>query len=722
MRRSIASVIQLAAIRGLAFGLVAFPSSTAWAQDDRTNDQLLADFIHYTIINRDEAAIGFGRELIDRGLSAVEFVNLVEDSRDGADRFSDTIGLALRRPALEPTAAELMDLYQRGKLERVRHPEEIARNISLLTGNQRGRLLARERLVQAGEYALPQLFTGLLQRADPGLRAEVHRLLVDMGRQAVTPLAVTLDRLDPASQEVVIDVLGLIEYRTSIPYLVAVRETTTSDRVRDAVGRAISRIMGSQAVEAGSGDLFRMLGEAYYDERAELTSFPGEGTQLLWEYDPGAGLLMTAINTEVFHEAMAMRSAERAMAGGGTTLETLSLWVAANFSREIDTPSGYENPVYPASRRGADYYAVAAGTGVSQLVLARALDDRDTPLARRAIASIDLTAGGATLWSGDGRKPLLEALQYPSRRVQYEAALALGKAEPTAPFEGSDRVVPIIASAVRDASDRYAAVLASDAESYQVVRAVLEAEGYTVLPHGRRLDEIEAAIQAVPGIDLIVVRLPGESTRELIDSARGSARLAVTPILALTSSAAYLELRRNFLRDVSVEVRQEGISDSEVAEAARQLVEAASGGPMSMPEATIYASRALRVLRDLAVGANPILNAGDAAPPLITVLARGDSPLRMDIADVLCRVDQKRAQVALMDAALTSAGPERVAYMSRVAESAKRFGNLLEPAQVDRVMELAREGTEEEATSAAALLGALNVENSRLVELILEQR
>lgn len=721
MRRSFACVLRLVAVRGLAATTILGAGSAALAQDVRTSEQLLADFLHYTIINRDDAAIGFGRELLARGLSPVEFVVLVENSRDGADRFSDTIGLAMRRPGLEPTAASMMSLFQRGKLERVRDPKEIARNISLLTGTQRGRLLARERLVQAGEYALPQLFTGLLQRSDPTLRAEVHRLLVDMGRQSVTPLASTLSLLDPSSQEVVIDVLGQIEYRTSVPYIVEIRETTTTQRVREAANRALLRLMSNQTLSVGSGELFRQLGEGYYEERAELTSFPGEDTQLLWTYDPSAGLHMTAIASEVFHEAMAMRCAERSMVSGASE-DVMALWVASNFSREIDSKSGYENPAYPRSRRTADYYAVAAGTAVSQKVLARALDSRDTPLARRAIASIDLTAGGATLWSGEGRKPLLEALQYPSRRVQYEAALALGKAEPSAAFTGSERVVPIIASAVRDASDRYAAVIAADVEGYQVVRGVLEGQGYKVLPHGRRLADLDEAIQAVPGVDLVVTRLPGESTRTVIESARGSNRLGVTPILSLASAQGYVELRRQFERDVSVQVRQEGISENELAEAARQLVEAASGAPMSVPEATIYASRALRVLRDLAVGANPVLDAGDAAGPLIAVLARGDSPLRMDVGDVLARVGQKRAQVALMDAAMASSGRERVAFMARVSESAKRFGNLLEASQIDRVVELARNGSEEEATAAAALLGSLNIENSRLVELILEQR
>jgi hypothetical protein len=72
-----------------------------------------------------------------------------------------------------------------------------------------------------------------------------------------------------------------------------------------------------------------------------------------------------------------------------------------------------------------------------------------------------------------------------------------------------------------------------------------------------------------------------------------------------------------------------------------------------------------------------------------------------------------------MDAALNGAGEERVALLGKVADSAKRFGNLLEPRQVERAMELAVKGKDQEATAAAALVGSLKLPNTNLVPLIL---
>src|SRR5690606_35111170 len=129
---------------------------------------------------------------------------------------------------------------------------------------------------------------------------------------------------------------------------------------------------------------------------------------------------------------------------------------------------------------GAEYFAVISGPETTQPVLGRALDDRDTQLARRAIAAIEKTAGGVTLWTGADRAPLLEALRYPSRRVQYEAALAIGAAQPRSTFEGSERVVPILASAIRDASELFAVVVSNVAEDRPRLAQVLRDQGYTV--------------------------------------------------------------------------------------------------------------------------------------------------------------------------------------------------------------------------------------------------
>ncbi len=700
--------------------VTASAASVSWAQRPAPDDAaLLKDFIHYTRIARYDQAKENAQALLDRKIKPTDFVKLV-DSLDESTRrgFADMVLRAERVSDLEAAAGGLLKAYEQGKLDTARDPQEISRSISMLTGTQRQRLYARERLIFAGEYALPQLLPALIQRNDGALQGQVRDLLVEMSRQAIVPLVTALPSLDPAAQELVVGVLGDIPYRTSLPFLYELLGSTQSDPVRRACQRSIQKIAGVVNVQIPLTERFVELGNQYYVQSRSLISFPDESYQLLWSYDPGLGLIATAIDTNVFTEAMVMRLAERALRHDPANGEALSLWLAANFSREIHTPQGYDNPAYGKDRREAMYYAVAAGAVPTERVLARALDGRDTPLARRAIAAIERTAGGSGLWGGgDSRRPLLEAIRYPNRRVQYEAALAVGAAQPRQEFAGSDRVVPILASAIRDASARYALVVAT--ENQPGLLKLLQSKGYIVLPPAKSLSEVEQAIAEAPGVDLIVTELPEAPMADLITTARGRPDLAATPILALASLKAYPELSSKFAQDPSVRIAREGLSPDQIAAAADQLIQEAAGGAITEDEARQYKARSLAVLRDLAVSGNAALKVSDAAPPLIGALSANTGQMRLDIAEVLSYVGSEAAQRALMDAALKAEGGDRVAMLNKVAESAKRAGNMLDSRQVKELVKLARTGSDDQATAAAACMGALNLPNADLIPLIL---
>lgn len=707
------------AIAGTALAAMPAAAQDGGAQAALTDAELLRDYIHFIKINRDEAADIYARTILARGLDAASFVDLVESSGELA-RFEEAIGLAVRNVDLEESAGALAKLFEAGKLSRARDPEQIAEAIELLSGTARSRLIAKERLVAAGEYAMPQLVETMLL-GDPAISAEVTRIMQDLGTQAVTPLWTALPSLRAADQEKVIDILGLLPSTSSLPMIREVAEASDNDAVRRAAGRAYQRL-GVTTADASASDWWLDLGEAYYDERPEVTSFPAEQFQLLWSFDPGLGLNMTAIETPVYHEAMAMRAAERALGLDSSSSRALALWVSSNFSREIDTPAEYVNPAYSDERRDAMYYAVASGTNVAQRVLARGIDNRDTPLVRRAIRAITQTAGGAALAAGPaGRGPLVEALTYPNRRVQIEAALAFGTAQPYQGFERSERVVPILAGAVRNASDRYAAVLTADAETYQIVRGVLESEGYQVLPRGTNLGELAPAIAQTPAVDLVVSMLTAESTIDLLANARADAKLSATPVLAMVSGRDYTRLRRVYDRDSLVAVRPSGVSEEQIKTAAAQLMEQASGGVITSAEAQDYAGRSLNVLRDLAIARNPVFEVADAATTLIGALGEARGARKLRIADILSRIELQRAQVSLMDAALATSGPERLALLEVTADSAKRFGSLLEAQQVAALQNLARSDDSALATAAAALMGSLGLPNDEIVPLILDE-
>ena len=683
---------------------------------------LLKDFIHFVKIARFDVAADLGTRLADSGLTTEQFVDLVENSRE-QQRFEEAVAAGMRVPAIEPIAAKLDSMYRDGKLARARNPDEIARNIALLTEGLRARSLARERLMVAGEYAMPQLLDAYLQQKDLALKAQVQRLMVDMGRQAIVPLMTALPGLDGTSQEAIAEVLGLVPYRTSLPVLVDVYQSTDNNAVRQACGRAISRLGGNPGSDVA--DMYALLANSYYAEPAELTSFPGEDYQLVWNFNPGLGLVMVPIRTPVFHEAMAMRLSETSLARDGQNDETLALWIASNYSRTFDSPADYENPVYSSDRRSAEYYGIAVGPDIDQLVLRRGIDNRDTPLVRSAIHAIAQTAGSRALWGQDidGRYPLLESLNYQNRRVQFEAALALGQAQPGESFNGSERVIPLLASSVKDASAMYALVLTgSDRESYDQYRSGLESLGFTVLPPAPEgLSQLEATIAETPTIDMIITAQSYDDSLLTIESARADNKLAVAPVLALMGPDDLVPMQRQYGRDQSISVRRQAISSSAFDESVSTLLEVASGGPISSDESDAYAERSISVLRNLAISNNQVLNISDASSILIDVLAKVEGFTMLDIAEIISYMPQPKAQQAIMDRALESDSDIRNEMLTIVAESGKRFGNQLSNRQVRRLIELAQSDDRELAKVSVATMGALEVSNETLLPLILNQ-
>ena len=721
--RTLAAALCVAMILPLTAPTLAQPSDATTQEEKeilQRRETLLKDFIHFVKIARFDVAADLGEKLLAEDMDPQAFVDLVNQSRE-LSRFEEAIASAMRVPALEPIAADLDTLYREGKLARARNPEEIAKNIDLLDEGLRARQLGRQRLMAAGEYALPQLLDAYLQRENLTLKAQVQRLLIDMGRQSIGPLITALPGLSATQQESVVEVLGMIPYRSSLPVLVDLYQDTGNDAVRQACGRAISRLGGSTSAEPA--ELYALLADSYYAEPSELTSFPGETHQLAWRFDPGLGLVMTPVVTPVFHEMMAMRYAERSLELDPSDPETLSLWIASNYSRELDSPDGYENPLYPPERRDAEYFGTASGPPIIQRVLRRGIDTRDTPLVRHAISALATTAGPRMLWGRpiEGRFPLLEALRYQNRRVQFEAALALGHAKPQQTFNGAERVIPLLASAVRDASARSAIILTgSNREAYDQYRRLLEGRGFDVLPPAPGgLDEIDNQIAAAGSIDLVVTSRGFDRTIEVIEAARNDPKMRVTPVLALVSATDLEPLRRQYLRDQTVEVRRVEISNDEMSSTVASLLERASGGPITEQEARMYAQRATTVLRDLAISNNRVLDVLDASTVLVEVLENVGGSNMLQIAEILSYADRDEAQRAIMERVDETGGQTRLALLGILGDSGKRFGNMLEERHVRAILRLARADDEDTATAAVAAMGALGIENQRLIPLVL---
>jgi hypothetical protein len=247
----------------------------------------------------------------------------------------------------------------------------------------------------------------------------------------------------------------------------------------------------------------------------------------------------------------------------------------------------------------------------------------------------------------------------------------------------------------------------------------VEEKGFKTLQAARSVSDASAALAEASGVDLVVIDLSTDATLRTIEELRAGAKTAASPVLALMSADGLNQNMTRYEGDALTGLSRAGSTDEQLGVRIDELTRTASGAPVTEAEAERYAMSALDTLRDLAINRNEVFSVGDAALPLIAALSSSEGEVRMKVADVLSRVNQSRAQVALMDAALKDEGAVRVALMGKVAESARAYGNLLEDRQVREVSKLAVSASAEESTAAAALVGALNLQRTDLAPLIL---
>ncbi len=681
---------------------------------------LLEDFIHHVLTAQIELAHGTAQALVESPMSDADLYRLVEEL-DRRENFEDAIIRAARMAALADVAGDLQVRLLNGRRDVARDPAEIERHIRNLLGTARARMMAADALTSAGEYSVPQLLA-VINGAEPiSLKSQCRSMLISIGRQAVTPLTVALPYLTPDAQRMTCEILEQIGYTHAVP---ALRQLLDDQQLPDTVRTAASVALGSLGGSEGSplDEVWIDLAEQYWVESETLIPWPAEAENNIWHYTMESGLLPTPVPTSIYCEVMAMSCSESALTANADSMDALSLWIASNFRRD-DQLAGGTDPTYGADMRRPLYYGVAAGPEVGQRILGRAIADLNTRLARHSIEVLASTAGTSSLWtSGGASTPLVAALTYPERRTRYDAALALARALPDSSFDGSDRVVPILASAIRTGDERFAAVVASDAEDGRSMAANLRSMGFTVLPPRANFSELEQDLVATLGIDLFMVRQSLGESASTVSAIQSDSRISASPVMVLVEPEQIFQAEDQFEDHDRVRVVRLGLNQTQMTAAIDDLVTSTMGELISAEEADAYAASAIRALRDIAVSNSAAFDVNKSEPALIEALSAFSGELRHLTAETLSLIPTASAQQSLLDAALDESDEiEQVVLLRWVADSARHHGNLATDRQIGRLLELVANSTGPVGTAAAAAHGALNLPASNVVPLIVSQ-
>lgn len=701
-------LLSLIPIVAIAF----FASAGALQAQSNEASSDLDDFIHYALVANVEYAEGYAIKLIRSEISDEEFYTLVSSTRELQARFDRAIGWAMFVDDLEPLAGELESRYETGRTNLIRNAARIDGSIELLDGTTRQRILAEKRLEEAGEYAVPALLRTLQDSGDAQTTRQVREMLTKIGRNAVIPLCVALPHMDDNSKVIIIKTLGDIRYAHASPFLVAVmQDSQESPAAKHAASQALSRLGIDENTDLSI--LQTIVANQYFDWQDSVITAPVDGLNLYWTWDAQNHLVPLDVHEEVYGDVMAMSFAEQALALNPKNENAMGVFVAANLRRDREL-AGQNDRVYGNLPHSPAFYATVFGPHVAQMVLDRALEMGDTTLALEAITALSETAGADSLLAGE--KPLMRAMYYPDRRVQYEAALTLASTLPKESFTGSYRVVPLLASAVRSGGDMFAVVIGDDADQRRAMAAFLQSNGWSVVGQGSTATEAVDLAGVVPGIDLAVVlaRSAVQGTT-VADELASMPKTTVTPTYILTTGGDSQILAVGVGERDMVETSDAAVSDSAKLGVIEDLIAKASGGRLSYEEQAAFANRALHVLRDIAL-AETELEVDDATGTLIAALTSTDEDAQIVVAETLAMIDDSLAQRALIDEALKEGNlDQRVMLLDEAAGSVRRWGNHAGDWQVELVVDLAENSSGYLADAAARLNGALDHPNTSVM-------
>lgn len=712
-------------------------------------EKLWDDFIHYCTIVNIQMATGSGQALLDENLDAETLMGIVENS-DTADkapnsRFAKwyvilqrTRNLSVESADLKEPAAELREVAD--KIDRMiidaqyalaRDPKRIRAAIEELAGPAEQQIAAMDRLKIAGQFAAPELVKMLRDdsRQAEKLRPWVLDAMEAIGHSVVVPMGEALPYLPPITQQEIATVMGKIRYPVALPYLMMVYNSDKTDGPTKAILKeSIDRIASQVAwpTDVTPEYVFQLLAEDYYAKRQSLLLLPEEEWNPLWVADKTGELRFQRIPTPVFYDVMAMRMSWYALSLKADYHQAQSLWIVSNFRRQIAlTEAGMSNSDDPSygNRQSPQFYARLSGSERLQPGLTRALVDRDSALAREVIKALASIAGDSILLNmkTPSNQPLLAALNYPERRVRFEAALAIANARPVTPFFGAQRVVPVLIEATRQDKILNALVISPDQKTRNELTATLNELTSTEPYQATYIDGALELLKDIPTADIMLIRSPRVMVMDAYEKARRDFKLQSTPIVVIaTNKDDFHHLQRAFRRHKGVIVVENVVDREQVATSVTNAVKTFRGEELGEEEATEYALQALDALRLIGVGSTKVFTIRDAQSGLVDAMSDEREAVAIKASQVLALVNTQEAQRAIADIALDDTKSEamRSAAFDSLAKSAARWGAKLSDFQKDQINKLVGELSDDLADAAARAHGALNMPSAKGANLI----
>ncbi len=728
---------------------------------DATIDQLLSDYLHFALIGRFDVA---DKQYATNLLARPELNPLNDEAADALAAYTakhqkavETLILLVNNEQIGANAQKILGLIREAHRRQRMKPEGIKANIKLLGGNPMQQSVGLERLIDSGEYAVPWMLQALIDPNQKDLYPYILNALPKLGRNAVNPLIAALRTRNAVVRLAVIETLGKLGYTQAVPYLQLIASSDEeAPATRKAAAMAIERISGGrpEIMKASAIQLFNDLAEQYYREVDTVSPDPREERVNVWVFrdkadpreDPVAPI---EVPRTIYGMIMCMHCCEASLRHSSNQPTTLALWLAANFRREarlgMDVESEEPNEAAALDRTRPEgflrsiYYARIAGPRYSQIVLRRGLADKDRDVALGAVAALNATTGPVALVEPlDAQSmSLAEALWFPDIQVRVKAALALGKMTPRVEFHGAGEVVPTLATALTLTATQYYLVVDPQAETRESIQRDLMASGATVLAAEQltvALDQARRQLSHLDGI-FLATDVDRPKVMEAVQQLAGDKRFGLAPIVLIIKQGGTEAANRIMQMDRRVgSVLMLSAADGKLEPdftklllQERDKISARYGYTELSPETSLeLALKAAETLRDLALSQGQhVCDVMAAQNALLAVLGHSSDELREASLGVLALLPSAEAQQGIARAALDgTAGEElRLKAFTALADSARRFGPLLDPPTLEAVLKTALQDENVALrTAASKAVGAMNLPAPQAADIILRAK
>ena len=565
-------------------------------------------------------------------------------------------------------------------------------------------------LQSVGAAAIPHLLSMLRAGGDAGERAAIMDAISQIGDPVVMPLLGALDTRSPDLQTYVLAVLGAVDTRITIPWLLFFAwDPAQPPAIRDAARTAVARRRSIRPGQLPASGIVEELTAAARTCLAGEFPLPVglDGTVGVWSWDTDQRILgesRVSPADAALHVGTRLARYAVILAPERPKNQALYLtFLLARAAREAGSASAI--PIGPGT---AHDLAMIAGADVVSQSLQIARDLRQTGAARGAIQVLGVNGGGHDLHRSGGA--LFDALDDPDRRVRFAAANAILNLDSDRDIPRADRIVRILQQALNDSGDQSCLVIDPNNSRLQTMAGLFEEIGFATQMALTGRDGFRLAVERS---DIVLVAIYVNTVRwnlsQTIGNLRDDPRTRLLPLVIYGPQDSEPELSTLLHRTENVRFMLETSTPEMLRKQLGDFADSAEASPLSDAERAEQRQVASFWFAHIARRRwTERFDIGPAEADLAA--AAGEPALAASCLTALAAIPTASAQERLHARALTLTNPVEVRELAtlELVRHVQEFGLMLvDEHQQQTIAAAAAEESPALASALAAVVGLL---------------